>query len=1134
MKRVVYLLIVLLPLISSAQEGTPYIRHFDGINAFDNQNWSVCQDSDGIMFFANRHGILTFDGYSWNNYKLQVNPMVLEFDPFSRKIFVGGRRTYGYLDRDDKGSLNYHDLTPFTLDPGIISGIIFEQEEIYFYGENSVSVYSRADSNVIKRWQPDKEAAFTGVLRQGGTSFINIAGKGLHRIESDTLFPIVTGYLTKNTEILFQLPYQGNRILVGKSDNSLSLFDGLKYYDYNLSSKDYLKQNILNGGIELGEKYYAFSTLYGGVLICDKESGKIVYTVNYQTGLPDDEVYALGKDNNNGLWLTHSGGVSRIDTRLPLTGYSGFPGLEGIPVASARFNEMLYIATNKGLFVLDEVKNYREVEVYYQVMEEEKDEEENKNEALENQLTDLAEEAAVEVEKEEPRRNIFSRLFRKKESKEAAIPVEEEVKDEGAEAEKPKQEESTEKPGLKEPVYRKRTVSQLQSISWMYKRVEGIDTRCDALVQGNNRLFAISGTGLHLVDGKNSSQVYTDRKINTLLIYDKQLIIGSDEGLRVLRQEGRNYIYEPDKIKYNSPVYSLAVTDKGDLWAGGTNIIYNFRKAENNRYTESNWYYFDSDFLEECKISIINDTVFHFSESGINYFAAEEATFVPYPYFNEENSIISGFIFDGEASAWINKGNSWVSLEEANEKQDATAKILRLFDNIISINTDSRGNRWIIDDKAGIYEIDAGMTYLPDEQFRLFVSFVLNSENIIRDSEIIYLEKGDNLLARLSAPYYLKETTNEYQYFFEGKMKEWSEWTHNTEIPILFEPGEYILSFRARNILGNTSEAKTIKLYIKPPFTSSEWFYGLMGLSAIFIMWLLSNMRQRKLRYDKKVLEEKVKERTLEIENKKEKIEEQRDEILRQKEEITSSITYARRIQEAILPDMSQISRHFSDHFILYMPRDIVSGDFYWTAEGKGNIYFAVADCTGHGVPGAIMSMLGISLLNELTGEGTIDISTSDLLSQLRNKIINSLHNTGQETQAVDGMDISLFKLIKKTRTVQFSGAFNPLYHFRGNKLTEYKADRMPIGYFEKATPFTTQEFQIRKGDSLYLFSDGFIDQFGGPEDKRFSTRNFRISLTGIVDMPMDKQLEYLEARYMEWKGDREQVDDIIVAGLRF
>ena len=136
--------------------------------------------------------------------------------------------------------------------------------------------------------------------------FINIAGSGLYRIDSDTLFPIVTGYLTKDSEILFTLPHSSGRVLIGTSDNRLSLFDGIKYYDYPLSNTEYLEENLLSGGVEAGEKYYAFSTLYGGAIVVNKESGEVVHIINYQTGLPDDEIYAMGSDSNEGLWLAHS------------------------------------------------------------------------------------------------------------------------------------------------------------------------------------------------------------------------------------------------------------------------------------------------------------------------------------------------------------------------------------------------------------------------------------------------------------------------------------------------------------------------------------------------------------------------------------------------------------------------------------------------------------------------------------------------------------------------------------------------------------------------------------------------------------------------------------------------------------
>lgn len=180
------------------------------------------------------------------------------------------------------------------------------------------------------------------------------------------------------------------------------------------------------------------------------------------------------------------------------------------------------------------------------------------------------------------------------------------------------------------------------------------------------------------------------------------------------------------------------------------------------------------------------------------------------------------------------------------------------------------------------------------------------------------------------------------------------------------------------------------------------------------------------------------------------------------------------------------------------------------------------------------MSMLGISLLNEITGEGTIDLNTGEILDILREKIISALHQQGKDEQSSDGMDITLCKYIRKDKSLEYSGAFNPLLHFRGNRLTEFKADRQPIGFFEKSRKFTLQRIKIKKGDSLYLLSDGYYDQFGGPNDKRYSTKKLKSTLTGLAEFPMKKQLEMLEENLHLWMGDQEQVDDIIVLGVRF
>jgi serine phosphatase RsbU (regulator of sigma subunit) len=329
---------------------------------------------------------------------------------------------------------------------------------------------------------------------------------------------------------------------------------------------------------------------------------------------------------------------------------------------------------------------------------------------------------------------------------------------------------------------------------------------------------------------------------------------------------------------------------------------------------------------------------------------------------------------------------------------------------------------------------------------------------------------------------------------------------------------------------------------IKPPFTESMLFYALVGIAIIAMFLLISKMRERKLVHDKKVLEQKVKERTIEIQEKAEEIEAQRDEItiqrdeiLRNKEEITDSINYASRIQNAVLPLNDHFEKAFSDHFILFKPRDIVSGDFYWIAEDKDKLYFTAADCTGHGVPGAFMSMLGVASLNEIFGNENNNITAARILELLREKIKFSLHQTGKEGENKDGMDMAMCIYHKNKNTIEYAGAYNPLYLIRNGELIEYKADRMPIGiYHVEKEHFTNHEINVKKDDRIYIFSDGYADQFGGPGETKFKSVNIKKMLLEIHNKTMHEQKLILEERFEKWKGDLSQIDDIIFIGIRF
>jgi serine phosphatase RsbU (regulator of sigma subunit) len=290
------------------------------------------------------------------------------------------------------------------------------------------------------------------------------------------------------------------------------------------------------------------------------------------------------------------------------------------------------------------------------------------------------------------------------------------------------------------------------------------------------------------------------------------------------------------------------------------------------------------------------------------------------------------------------------------------------------------------------------------------------------------------------------------------------------------------------------------------------------------------------------VLEQKVKERTKTIEEQKEEIETQRDEILQSKnelqkknEEITDSIEYASRIQTALLPLQEHFHKAFQDHFILFKPRDIVSGDFYWIYRKNQKIYVTAADCTGHGVPGAFMSMLGISFLNEIVSHDRNGVyNAADILNNLRNMVKQSLRQSSDSEGSKDGMDMSLCIIDKKKNVVDFAGAFNPMILFRNGEMEVIKADRMPVGvYVKEKGSFTNQQVEVKAGDTFYIFSDGYIDQFGGPKGKKFKMKALKNLLNDIYDRNMEEQLRILDHNFKEWKGDNMQVDDVIVLGIK-
>jgi serine phosphatase RsbU (regulator of sigma subunit) len=342
-------------------------------------------------------------------------------------------------------------------------------------------------------------------------------------------------------------------------------------------------------------------------------------------------------------------------------------------------------------------------------------------------------------------------------------------------------------------------------------------------------------------------------------------------------------------------------------------------------------------------------------------------------------------------------------------------------------------------------------------------------------------------------------------------------------------------------------KAKEIKIQKKEVKRREQWLAGaIIFIVVVLIFSFLLTWMYRRMKKAYKLLaiqnaeilekNEEIKAQSELIKSQADKLAEQHQITLKQKQEIIDSINYAKRIQQAVFPTKEYIDKILNEHFILFKPRDIVSGDFYWMRKIKNFIIVVAADSTGHGVPGAFMSMLGVSFLNEIVSAKSLD-NAGEILNRLRDKVKKSLHQTDVNSVSQDGMDIAFYIINTETLELQYSGAYNPLFIVRKNQeaeLIEIKADRQPIAIFMREKEFSSYNIQLQKGDCLYTFSDGYADQFGGKKGQKFKLKNFKQILLDIYDLPMKEQKQILKSTLENWMGNaHEQLDDILVLGVR-
>lgn len=524
-----------------------------------------------------------------------------------------------------------------------------------------------------------------------------------------------------------------------------------------------------------------------------------------------------------------------------------------------------------------------------------------------------------------------------------------------------------------------------------------------------------------------------------------------------------------------------------------------------------------------------------------------------YQEITTKNGLLSDYI---SLITIDNNGNTWIGTNKGLNKIDEKNKQYYTYSQKMGfIGIESKNNACFKDDEGylwfgtinGVVRLD---TKSANDNLLEPITFItrlrVNLEDRLLSDKLVFNYREKSITIDYGSICFTNPEQVHYQIMLEGADENWgapTQQTFATYSPL--PPGKYTFKVKASNNNGVwNKEPVTLSFEITPPIWQRWWFIVLCILFILLIVVFFIKFRERQLVREKIILEQRVQERTEEVVQKSIEIEQKNKDII-------DSITYAKRIQDSILPSEELFVKELSQTFVLFNPKDIVSGDFYWLYVKDDVTLFAAVDCTGHGVPGAFMSIVGYNLLDKIVGEQGIT-QPAEILNKLNRGVEETLKKETDKHIVKDGMDITLCAFNKKTNVLDFAGAYNPLYivsknAIQNNKqavevdmnigdlnLFEIKADRFPIGsYSDNHLNYTNNSFELSKGDTIYLFSDGYADQFGGPSGKKFRYKQFKQLLIEINAKTMQEQQQILHATFNEWKGNLEQVDDVIVIGSR-
>lgn len=1044
------------------------------------QSWCIAQDKRGIMYFGTtENGVLEYDGKNWRKIATHSRVLSMTIDS-SGILYLGLEGDFGYLKPNHVGSLEYSSLTHLLSDSlrSDVTSVYRTYNykgNIYFCTPKYIFIARHNNIQTI----PLARFSFTTSICNDDILVGNI-DEGLLRIINGNAQVDKNAGILKEKDIYSILPVSKNDYWVITNEGLFSYKQDTKKISIINDQHGYLKKIPSEGIIPYNANIIGNGNVGVGCVNTNWLSyfemnprGELVNIINKNAGLLGSQITNLYQTDHNPMWFTfYDGSLAKVESHSQIKQFTSSNGLEGVISGILRHNGTLYVGTSNGVFYLD-----------------------------------------------------FNAdgfpIFRKIKDTDTWALIEFKMPGGGG-------------------------IPLVASVNGVL-RIEGKKavSICDTI-------DALKFYAMSLHQSKLSPDKLYIGTSNTIYSINCKNGKGVNRTLRQLARPEQNV----GEIKY------LTEDKYGNLWASSST-----RKLICINPKNSDFYSFEgcSSLNGEVFPVTRGDSLYALTKDGIYHYNYADSTFTRggiVGHMLDEVSVSkmvefkNGFVF-----LCSNKNNDsyfveYITKDSSNNLHFSSTPLKRLPKKWVGAIYADGDVLWLGIQKD-VYTYNLNVTRNYNTRFNTLIrkvifkdSLVFNGTHFSTDEngqQVFSLTQPENQIPRLayrynafvinySTTFYEKEEATLYSHYLEGSdEKNWSKWDTRSEATYTnLREGTYTFYVKAKNVYEKESIVATYSFVIRPPFYRTILAYLLYLISGVLLIWGIVKWNSRRLIAEKEQLEKIVQERTAEVVAQKEEIEVQKFHIEEQNEEIKSSIQYASRIQRAILSPEQQVNTIFPDNFILYLPRDIVSGDFYVITQIGNKKISVVADCTGHGVPGGFMSMLGMSSLSEIINKNADNLHANVILNLLREKIINSLHQTGEVGTSKDGMDLALYIVDETEMTLEFAGANNSMLLIRNDEVIQVKADKMPIGIYLKGdVPFTNNVMELCKGDVIYTFSDGYADQFGGTDQRKFMIKNLRNLLLEIHKKPMSEQREILDNTLKEWHGETPRIDDVVVMGVR-